>query len=106
MDGKISESISLHNNSKWINPKPCGPSTSALDAIQVLLGATVGNRRLAVMDFGKHNYTVFSRPVNRGWRLRRRVLRFGDEEAKFLSPVQNSMPSQLQSLLPRLYCYC
>lgn len=55
-------------------------TTSALDAIQVLLGTTVGNRRLAVMDFGKHNYTVFSRPANRGWRLRRRVLRFGDEE--------------------------
>lgn len=55
-------------------------TTSALDAIQILLGATVGNRRLAVMDFGKHNYTVFSRPANRGWRLRSKVLHFGDEE--------------------------
>lgn len=30
-------------------------STSAIDAIQVLLGITIGNQRLKVMDFGKHN---------------------------------------------------
>jgi formylmethanofuran dehydrogenase subunit E len=33
-------------------------STSALDAIQIMLGATLGNQRLKVMDLGKHNYTV------------------------------------------------
>ncbi|MBU2548235.1 MAG: hypothetical protein KKB20_07500 [Proteobacteria bacterium] len=34
--------------------------SSALDAIQVMLGATVGNQRLCILDFGKHNYTVLS----------------------------------------------
>ncbi len=58
----------------------CENTTSALDAIQVLLGATVGNQRLVVMDFGKHTYTLFSRPENRGWRLKQRPLIFGDEE--------------------------
>ena len=58
----------------------CENTTSALDAIQVLLGATVGNQRLVVMDFGKHTYTLFSRPENRGWRLKQRPLLFGDEE--------------------------
>ncbi len=55
-------------------------ATSALDAIQVLLGATVGNQRLMVMDFGKHTYTLFSRPENKGWKLTQRPLRYGDEE--------------------------
>lgn len=55
-------------------------ATSALDAIQVLLGATVGNQRLMVMDFGKHAYTLFSRPENKGWRLKQKPLQYGDEE--------------------------
>lgn len=58
----------------------CENTTSALDAIQVLLGATVGNQRLMVMDFGKHTYTLFSRPENRGWRLTQRPFLYGDEE--------------------------
>ncbi len=58
----------------------CENTTSALDAIQVLLGATVGNQRLMVMDFGKHTYTLFSRPENKGWKLKQRPLRYGDEE--------------------------
>ena len=33
-------------------------ATSALDAIQIMLGATMGNQRLQVMDLGKHNYTI------------------------------------------------
>lgn len=32
--------------------------TPAVDAIQSLLGTTVGNARLKIMDFGKHSYTV------------------------------------------------
>ena len=35
-------------------------STSALDAIQVLLGATMGNQRLRIMDHGKHVYTLIT----------------------------------------------
>ncbi len=54
-------------------------ATSALDAIQVLLGVTVGNQRLVVMDYGKHNYTLFSRPRNRGWKLRQNNLHYPDE---------------------------
>ncbi len=33
-------------------------STSAIDAIQILLGTTVGNQRLQIVDLGKHNYTL------------------------------------------------
>lgn len=56
-------------------------STSALDAIQVLLGVTVGNQRLMVMDYGKHNYSVYSRNKDKGWIFRMKVMDFGDEEA-------------------------
>jgi formylmethanofuran dehydrogenase subunit E len=43
--------------------------TSALDAIQVLLGATAGNQRLKVFDFGKHNYTFLPKDGKYGFRL-------------------------------------
>ena len=56
-------------------------STSALDAIQVLLGVTVGNQRLMVMDYGKHNYTLNSLSKDRAWSFRLKNLTFGDEEA-------------------------
>lgn len=56
-------------------------STSALDAIQILLGVTVGNQRLMVMDYGKHNYSVYSRTKDKGWIFRMKVMNFGDEEA-------------------------
>lgn len=56
-------------------------ATSALDAIQVLLGATVGNQRLQVMDYGKHNYTLLSRAGQRGWQLKHKNIIYGDEES-------------------------
>jgi formylmethanofuran dehydrogenase subunit E len=34
--------------------------TPAVDAIQTLVGATVGNARPKIMDYGKHCYTVLS----------------------------------------------
>lgn len=34
-------------------------STSAVDAIQVLLGTTIGNQRLKIFDMGKHNYYLY-----------------------------------------------
>lgn len=55
-------------------------NTSALDAIQVLLGATVGNQRLQVMDYGKHNYTLFSKIEKRGWKLKMKDFPFAEEE--------------------------
>lgn len=55
-------------------------NTAALDAIQILLGVTVGNQRLMVMDYGKHNYTLYSRDQGQGWSFRMIALHFGDEE--------------------------
>jgi formylmethanofuran dehydrogenase subunit E len=55
-------------------------STSALDAIQVLLGVTLGNQRLKVFDFGKHNYTFFLRNGQNGSRLSLKELHYGDED--------------------------
>jgi len=54
--------------------------TSALDAIQVLLGATVGNQRLQVMDFGKHNYTFSFKNEQKSVRLSLRRQRYCDED--------------------------
>ncbi len=55
-------------------------TTSALDAIQVLLGATLGNQRLLVLDYGKHTYSLFSKNREYGWKLRMRPQLYGDEE--------------------------
>ncbi len=54
--------------------------TSALDAIQVLLGATAGNQRLKIMDFGKHNYTFSYKNEPHGFRLSLRWQRYEDED--------------------------
>jgi formylmethanofuran dehydrogenase subunit E len=56
-------------------------TTSALDAIQVLLGVTIGNQRLMVMDYGKHNYTLFSRQHIRGWKLKLKSHYYHDEDS-------------------------
>jgi len=53
--------------------------TSALDAIQVLLGATAGNQRLKIFDFGKHNYTFLLKNEQHGFRLLLRDQQYGDE---------------------------
>lgn len=55
-------------------------STSALDAIQILLGTTVGNQRLQVIDFGKHNYTLLSGNEGKGFRLTLKRQHYDDEE--------------------------
>ena len=54
--------------------------TSALDAIQVLFGATAGNQRLKIMDFGKHNYTFSFKNGQKSFRLSLRHHRYGDED--------------------------
>ena len=43
--------------------------TSALDAIQIMLGITLGNQRLKVMNFGKHNYTIIPKKGDTGFRF-------------------------------------
>jgi formylmethanofuran dehydrogenase subunit E len=55
--------------------------TSALDAIQILMGSTVGNQRLLVMDFGKHNYTILSKKVKNGFKLSLKRQHYCDEDA-------------------------
>jgi formylmethanofuran dehydrogenase subunit E len=54
-------------------------STSALDAFQVLLGATLGNHALQVFDVGKHNYTFSKGGFDRGFTLRYRGRCFANE---------------------------
>ncbi len=55
--------------------------TSALDAIQVLLGMTMGNRRLTIINYGKHNYTLIMNGRRPGHRLALRPLDFPDGES-------------------------
>ncbi|MCK4485974.1 MAG: formylmethanofuran dehydrogenase subunit E family protein [Desulfobacterales bacterium] len=54
--------------------------TSAIDAIQVLLGVTFGNQRLKVFDFGRHKYTFLLMDKKREFRLSLKKVRYGDEE--------------------------
>ncbi|MFV0438155.1 MAG: FmdE family protein [Desulfopila sp.] len=54
-------------------------STSALDAIQILLGVTVGNQRLMVMDYGKHNYALYCRGTGQSWSFTMRAMTYGNE---------------------------
>jgi len=51
--------------------------TPAIDAIQVQLGTTLGNQRLLLIDYSKHNYTVMP---NEGLRFSLRPQRYGDED--------------------------
>ena len=55
-------------------------STSALDAIQVLFGATPGNQYLTIHDFGKHNYTFSVKNGQNGFRLSLKELNYADED--------------------------
>lgn len=55
-------------------------STSALDAIQIMLGTTMGNQRMLVMDFGKHNYTLLSPKSATGYKLSIKKQQYGEEE--------------------------
>lgn len=54
--------------------------TSALDALQVLLGVTLGNQSLREIDFGKHNYTFSTRTGGEGFALRLKRLAFDNEQ--------------------------
>ena len=67
-------------------------STSALDAIQIILGATVGNQRLKIMDFGKHNYTFIDKNGRTGLRLSMRPRFYGDEEEHTMRLNKRSWP--------------
>jgi formylmethanofuran dehydrogenase subunit E len=45
-----------------------------------MLGATLGNQRLHVMDHGKHNYTVIPNDGKGGFKLSFRSPSFGEED--------------------------
>ena len=55
--------------------------TSALDAIQVMLGITLGNQRLKVMDLGKHNYTIIPKSAAGSFRLVSNLQQYGNEDS-------------------------
>jgi len=55
-------------------------STSAIDAIQILLGITIGNQRLKILDFGMHNYTFILKAKQKAFMLSLKKLRYNDEE--------------------------
>ena len=67
-------------------------SASAIDAIQILLGITMGNQRLKIMDFGKHNYTFMLKTKQKAFMLSLKKLRYNnDEEYRMLSnKIRNS----------------
>ncbi len=56
-------------------------NTSALDAIQVVLGVTMGNQRLKIMDLGKHNYIIIPTKETDRFRMVLNHQDFKDEEA-------------------------
>ncbi|MGD9162357.1 MAG: formylmethanofuran dehydrogenase subunit E family protein [Desulfobacteraceae bacterium] len=53
--------------------------TSAIDAIQILLGATFGNQRLQVMDFGKHVYSLVINDTGTSFMFSLKQQKYGDE---------------------------
>ena len=55
-------------------------STSALDAIQILLGATMGNQRLRIVDYGKHVYTLVVTGADLALRFSLRPQTFDDAD--------------------------
>jgi len=56
-------------------------TTSAVDAVQCLTGCTLGNQRLVVQDFGKHNYTFISHHSNRAAELKMKDICYPDQES-------------------------
>ena len=76
--------------------------TSALDAIQIMLGATVGNQRLQIMDYGKHNYTIIGKNGQNGVRLSLCPQFYGDEE-KYNALERKIIRNQM--MLDEMVCF-
>jgi len=59
--------------------------TCAVDALQVLLGTTLGKGNLILKDYGKNVFTVFSRKTHRAFRFsRKESYRYeGEHKAEF-----------------------
>ena len=54
--------------------------TSAVDAIQILLGATFGNQRLQIMDLGKHVYSLLIIDTGTSFMFSLKQQKYGDED--------------------------
>ena len=68
--------------------------TSAIDAIQILLGATFGNQRLQVMDFGKHVYSLVINDTGTSFMFSLKQQEYGDED-EFDSLEQKIVNSEI-----------
>ncbi len=68
--------------------------TSAIDAIQVLLGTTFGNQRLQVLDFGKHIYSRLIIDAEKSYMFSMRKQYYGDED-EFENLEQKILNSQI-----------
>jgi formylmethanofuran dehydrogenase subunit E len=51
----------------------CENTSCAVDALQIILGTTLGKGNLIIQDHGKNAYTVFSRPERKGFRFSRKT---------------------------------
>jgi len=51
----------------------CENDSCAVDAIQVLLGATAGKGNLLIKNYGKNAYIIFSRTKKRAYRFSRKI---------------------------------
>jgi len=74
--------------------------TSALDAIQVLLGTTIGNQRLKVVDYGKHNYAILYDKGRKGFKLSLKIFNYQDEdEYRLLAEKVDNNMAELNDVL-------
>lgn len=85
LGSKFCESLHHFLNEKVLEDNPFSVltenSTAILNAIQNLLGVIIGNQHLMVIDYGKHNYTLYSQHQTQGRNLKNIALKFEDEEA-------------------------
>ena len=80
LGGKLCEYIQTLLPADGISAIIAENCTSALDAIQIMLGSTIGNQRLKVIDLGKHNYTVIPKTETGSFRLDLHNQEYGDED--------------------------
>lgn len=87
---KILEKNEEYKNGLSVIAENC---TSALDAIQVLLGTTIGNYRLKVVDYGKHNYVILYDKGRKGFKLSLKIPDYQneDEYRRLAEKVDNNL---------------
>ncbi|NLN60836.1 MAG: formylmethanofuran dehydrogenase [Deltaproteobacteria bacterium] len=71
----------------------------AVDAFQVILGATIGKGNLLLRDYGKNAYTVFDRGTGRALRfIRRKAYAYGGEEKAEYAALEKRMNDGIATL--------